>query len=372
MEETGRKDGTTETPGLSVGSGLPVLPPAAALLEIILLVVVPGLLDYFVPGFPSLNDTQPHFFWLPVVMLSAQYGSLSGLLAAGAAIVLASLLGWPEQDIGENHFSYLLRIWLQPVLWIATAVILGQFRLRQIEKKASLGRAVEELTSQRHAIAEHARNLRARCDHLERLIATQHAPDAQALLAALGRIQSDDPDIADRALHDTLHLAFGDCQASIFVIDRGNLRLATRHAGGERVPGNEALAASEPLYVATIVEGRQLSILDPGDEADLRGRGLAAVPIIAPDRTTSGLLLLESAAAHDIDETITTRLSAVAALISLRLSDGLRTASNSPPPYPVATPADRLTPTGRRGWRHVKWRHGGQHSQAVRASGRSG
>lgn len=354
------------------GSGLPVLPPAVALIEIVLLVVAPGLLDYFVPGFPSLNEMQPHFYWLPVVLLSAQYGSLSGLLAAGSAILLATLLGWPEQEIGENHFSYLLRIWLQPVLWIATAVVLGQFRLRQMEKKEALSQAVGELAGQRQAIAEHARNLRARCAHLERLIATRREPEAKALLAALGRIQSDEPGIADRALHEALQLAFGECRAAIYVLEAGRLRLASRHVNGMAEYAPESIEPQEPLHRAAVGERRQLSVLTPGDEKDLAGRGLAAVPILAPDRSVSGVLLLEQAEAAEIDDGTAARLAAVAALIAMRLADGLGAAGQPRLPLTLAGPADRHGGGARRGWRHVKWRDDARRASTVRAGGRVG
>ncbi|MGE0517102.1 MAG: hypothetical protein AB7O71_24505, partial [Hyphomicrobiaceae bacterium] len=216
-------------------TGLPVLPPLAALFEIVVLVICPGLLDYFVPGFPSLNETQPHFYWLPVLLLTLQYGSASGLLAAGVAIILANLLGWPEQEIGENHFNYLLRIWLQPVLWIATAVILGQIRLRQIERKQALGRSVALLTQQRAALAEHAQNLRARCDRLERFIATRHEADGLALLSALGRTQTTSAAEAMEALREAVTLACGDCQLAVLSREGDELRAIFRH-GTASVP----------------------------------------------------------------------------------------------------------------------------------------
>ena len=95
---------------------------------------VPAALDHFWPSFPTLSQMQPHFFWLPVLLLSLQYGTVSGLLAAGVAIVLTAWLGWAEQEVGENHFNYLLRISTQPMLWLVAALLLGQFRLRQIEQ----------------------------------------------------------------------------------------------------------------------------------------------------------------------------------------------------------------------------------------------
>src|SRR5262249_28579364 len=82
-------------------AGLPVLPPGIALVELLVLLVVPILLEWLVPGFPDLTQIQPHPYWFPILLLSLQYGTVSGFLAAIVAITGAWLIGWPEQDIGE-------------------------------------------------------------------------------------------------------------------------------------------------------------------------------------------------------------------------------------------------------------------------------
>jgi hypothetical protein len=326
-------------------------------------VVLPGLLDHFVPAFPSLNETQPHFFWLPVLLLTLQYGSASGLLAAGAAIVLSSLLGWPEQEIGENHFSYLLRIWLQPVLWLATGVILGQLRLRQIERKEALGRAVAELSSQRRTLADHALSLRERCDRLERLVSTRRGPDARDLLAALGRI-----DTEEGALDAALGLAFGQSAVSILALEDDVLHVAHRHAPPGAPPSPAPITPESPLFAAVAIERRALSVLMPGSELDLDGRGLAAAPIIAADGSVEGAVLLETGEPDDLDADTTHRLRAIAAMVSgrLQLPSGAARRRGPAAPYVEARPSgsDRL-------WRRVRW-HSGRHRAASARAGRRG
>ena len=335
-------------------SGLPVLPPLAAVIEVMALVVLPGALDLFVPAFPSLNETQPHFFWLPILLLTLQYGSASGLLAAGTAIVLASLLGWPEQEIGENHFSYLLRVWLQPVLWLATAVIIGQLRLRQIERKQMLGQAVAELSSQRQSLAEHARSLRERCDRLERLIATRRGPDARDLLAALGRIEHHDADEAVRALGEALHLAFGRSAVSILAVDGAALRVVYRHAPPDAAPAPGPVDVDSPLYTAIVVRRTALSVLTPSCEHDLDGLGLAAVPIVAADGTVEGAVLLEAGEPDALDAETTHRLRAIAAVVSGRLRNAAN-AINTPSRAAASAVANVGADAGRnRIWRRVR------------------
>jgi hypothetical protein len=369
MSEPAEASTAVAKSGRGAVSGLPVLPPLAAVIEVIVLVVVPGLLDLFVPAFPSLNETQPHFYWLPVLLLTLQYGSASGLLAAGTAIVLSNLLGWPEQEIGENHFSYLLRIWLQPVLWLATGVILGQLRLRQIERKQALGQAVAELSAQRQSLADHAQSLRERCDRLERLISTRRGPDARDLLAALGRVEAAPADEATRALDEALGLAFGESAVSILALDGGALRVVYRHARPGAPPPPGLIGPESPLFAAVAIERRALSVLTPGAEHDLDRRGLAAVPIIASDGHLEGAVLLETGEPDDLDEGTCDRLRAIAAMVSgrLRTADRARTSV-------AAAPYVEPRPSLREGiWRRVRWQSG-RHSAAAsaRATGRSG
>ncbi|MBS0243574.1 MAG: hypothetical protein JSS20_15465 [Proteobacteria bacterium] len=322
-----------------------MLPPVAAAIEVLVLVVLPGLLDYAYPWFPNLNETQPHFFWLPVLLLTLQYGTPSGLLAAAAAIVLSNVLGWPEQEIGENHFAYLLRIWLQPMLWIGTAVVLGQLRLRQIEARDALSRDVATLSMQRHAIAEHARNLRARCDRLERAITTAASPRAVSILAALGEAASPDPHLAKTGFERALALAFGEASAAHYELaSDGSLELVSRIPGSGET-GAEKITGESELAYALIHEGRRLCAMLPGDEQALGGAAVAAVPVFDRDLRPRGALLLETASAGSIDAETAERLAAFAALLPA-----------SRAPMAMAPPAPANSATSNRARAGTSWR----------------
>jgi hypothetical protein len=344
----------TETPGDArpVRSGLPVLPPLVVLAEILVLMVLPALLDYFVPQFPSLSQTQPHFFWLPVLLVSLQYGTVSGLLAAGVAIVLTAWLGWPEQEIGENHFSYLLRVWTQPVLWLAAALLLGQFRLRQIEDAQAMSHELAVYAEQRGRMAQYAEQLRARCDDLERELACRTLPPSGALLDALNAARSGRSSLQE-ALGQCFGAAFLPCRTSVYAADAGGLRLLAAHADpaapGDPDPAPSSFPAGHPVIAAVIGEGRPLSVLVPGDEAALAGFGLVAVPIEAPaDGRVVGVLKLDAADPSDLDADTAGSLAVIAASLAPLVAAARGLADLQPP---RVKPGPRL-----RLWRQVKWR----------------
>ncbi len=360
MNETNRASGALGSP---VRPGLPVLPPLMALVEILILIVLPGVLDYVWPGFPSLAETQPHFFWLPVLLLSLQYGTVSGLLAAGVAITLSALLGWPDQEVGENHFNYLLRIWAQPVLWLTAALVLGQFRMRQIELKQDLARKVAELSMQRTAISDYATNLRGRCERLEREISGRREPNVRSMLTTLAALQAGSLN-ASVAFGECLELAFGPCAASVYLRDGDHLRLAAAHGAA---PGRaDVVAANTPLARAITIEGRHVSVTNPGEEEILAGTGVVAVPVYSSaDGRSIGMLKLEALPAGELNEGTPACLAAIAAQIAPLVEKGSISVLSAPASGVLSGVRQGPPAPRQRLWRQLKWQR--QAARGIRA-----
>lgn len=298
--------------------GLPVLPPRNAVIELAAIVAAIVIIDWLLPD-QGLSEVGPSPYWLPVLLMSLQYGTVSGLLAAGVGIAMTMLPGVPEQGVGENHFAYLLRIWAQPILWIAVAVLLGQFRIRQIAVKRELVRQVEELSSQRQALADYATNLRKRCEAIERELAGRDEPVAVELLAALSAVARPDSDLG-AALGHCMALAAPGAVVSVYVLDGQRLRLIARSASGPRCSGADELTAVHPLHRA-IVGGRTISILEPGHEAVLAGEGLVAVPVReAGAEAVAGMLKLDAADAIHVTGSTAAALESIATAIAQRLA----------------------------------------------------
>lgn len=281
----------------SAGMDLPVLPPRSALLELAVIVLAIVAIDWLLPD-PGLSDAGPSPYWLPVLLMSLQYGTVSGLLAAGVSIAMTMLPGVPEQGVGENHFAYLLRIWAQPILWIAVAVVLGQFRIRQITVKRELALRVEELSSQRLALADHATNLRRRCDALERRIAGRDGPAAIDLMAAVAGLARPEHDLVE-ALERVVTLVMPRARLSVFLLEGPWLRRIAAAGAPEGGGGIGELTAAHPLFRAIVDRREGVTVLDRNQEPELSGQGLAAVPIRAADgEAVSGMLMLDHAGAN--------------------------------------------------------------------------
>lgn len=327
-----------------------VLPPLSALAETAVLFAGLLALDWLMPGV-SIVDLKPHPFWLPVLLLSLQYGTVSGLIAAGVAIALTAKAGFPDQGTSETYFRYLVRIWLEPMLWIAAAVVFGQFRMRQLALKAELVRKVGMLSAQRGALSDYARNLRRHCDALERLIASRPQGDTVLLLQAMSRAHGS----ADSAgiFRDLMRHALPNAHASLYAADRQGLQLRAATASGEDRPVQ--LPASDPLYVALVGGGRSLTVLDRDGERYLAGHGLAAVPVLAHATAGSsrppviGMLKIEKLDPATLSVDLPEALSGLALAMAPLLE-------RTDQPHPALTPIEApLAPGPRKLWRHLRW-----------------
>ncbi len=340
-------------------TGLPVLPSRMALIELGVLVAV-ILLERFVDPFPDLSRMNPHPYWIFVLLLSLQYGTVSGLLAAIVSIIGTIVLGLPEADIGESYFEYLVRVWTQPVLWLVMALMLGSFRMRQIEFRDDLLREVDDLQSRGVALVDHAKHLKARCDALERELAASADPEAQRVLDAVARLARVSEGDGEAAFRSAMSLAFPNAQASVFLVRPDGWSLAYSSGWPERARWKTSFGPSEPLVEAVAVERRALSILAAKDDAVLAGQGQFAVPILADGGArTVGFVKVEAMPAAQIGPATVERLSLVARQLGLSLG---RDIAAGAPAQPAREPslAQQGLSAAVRYLPRIRWRSGNE------------
>jgi polysaccharide biosynthesis protein PelD len=324
-------------PAVAPSYGLQILPPVAALIELAVMVVGLLLVEWSLPNLDIVN-LQPSPYWLPVLLLSLQYGTPSGSLAAIFAIAIYFTFGtFPEQGVGENEFTYRLRILVQPILWIAAAVLLGQFRMVQIATRQELTQRLATLENEAAVLADYSTRLRSRCDVLERTLAGRGVPQGAPLLDALASLPpphaGSDLMAARPAIERCLAVAFPGATASVFVRRGDALELAASSGWLADAPWATTLAKGHPLYAACVETKRALTVLEAGHEPYLDHQGLAVVPIFEPVRAAQGassdvvgILKIEQITARSL----TPRLPAAMAALATTIAASLITARVEP------------------------------------------
>ena len=76
-----------------------------AIIELVAFLGVAALLELTLLEPGTLASMRPHPFWVPVVLVSLQYGTTDGIAAVAASVLTQWLLGWPPRKAARNTSS---------------------------------------------------------------------------------------------------------------------------------------------------------------------------------------------------------------------------------------------------------------------------
>jgi hypothetical protein len=265
-------------------------------LELVIVLSMMLLIAAATPIGPRLVSIKPHPLWLPVLLLSSQYGTMAGVTAAVASMVVHWLAGAPPQAGAEDIYDYLYRVWREPTLWLVAAVVLGGFRDQQAKRTEALRARLVEADAQLRSIGDLADQLRAHCETLERQIACAADRSIEVGLAALAEVRKAGPETLKPALARAMEMLVGPASYLLLTLRDGRLAVdgeISGAAGDAKEPRIELLP--EALEAELLRGRRLLSIRNSEAVGRLAGVGLIAAPILTPtgDRLI-GVLLIQS------------------------------------------------------------------------------
>jgi hypothetical protein len=263
--------------------------------ELLLIMLLLAFVEFALRGSARLASMSPNPFWIPVLLLSVQYGAGGGLAAAVAAIALNWILGSPAQASGEDFYDYTIRIWREPILWLGAAVILGGFRTQELHKLEAQSKQIDDAIIQRQAIAALCDRLKTYCEDLERRIACASDRSIENGLAALAALSKSSIACLNTPLAEAVELLLGSATYSVWVRRDGRLFLSS----GLSSPAEFVNSPEGPVKLsaesedALVQEARMLSILNVDDAQTLGGKALLAAPIlsICGDRVIGAFLI---------------------------------------------------------------------------------
>lgn len=277
------------------GSRARVHPTAPWGVSLLLIFALLLLVELALPGPARLASINPHPFWIPVILLSMQYGTTGGLAAALTGIGLTTLIGFPGREGGEEFYEYANRIWRDPILWLGTSVVLGGFRSQELYKFETLREKLAIADGQRQSIAQLCNQLKVQCESLERSRACANDRSIETGLAALADVRNARPENLRRSIETALDVLLGPgCHGALICRDHRLLDVITPD-GGAAEKSQATIWSLLPAETAEALlrEKRMLSILREEDIALLAGQALFAAPILttAGDRVVGALLI---------------------------------------------------------------------------------
>jgi hypothetical protein len=263
------------------------------LTEVILLLAAVLAVDYYFFAGDRFGEVHPHPFFFIVLLVSVQYGTTQGLVAALIATATLVTGNLPAQTFSESMYDYILRTFHQPVIWIVSSVIFGGFRDRYIEEKITLQKKCDHSQRQVEIFSK-----ACEISDIERKRLETHVSGQSSFLLSLhqtalnvGAVGADQ--VFDNILEITQRVTKSK-KCSWYVLDNAVLESNSQFGWEMDAPYTRAFNALSPLFEQVIRHKRILSITNPEDEEVLDGQGMLAGPIIHPGtKKVYGMLKIE-------------------------------------------------------------------------------
>jgi len=120
---------------------------------------------YVAPG------SMPHPFWIPVLLMSCQYGVMGGLFATLAGTSWFFFGGLPPQSATQDFYDYAEVVAGQPCGWFATAFVLGGLRSLHIHHENGLREQLDQIRLAAEDLVDGLENAIGEVERLEHRIA---------------------------------------------------------------------------------------------------------------------------------------------------------------------------------------------------------
>ncbi len=185
---------------------------------------------------------MPHPFWIPVLLVSGQYGIMGGLFATLAASAALFISGLPPQSAAQDFYAYASVVAAQPCAWFATALILGGLRSLHIHHHTDLQERLDWTEIAAEDLADGLERAVGEIDRLEHRIATDTTTLA-AFLHSLAKLEWSDRRSLLGSIADVIRFGVGASSFAIYLKGSRGLEPCLGIEDGARV----APAAIAPL-----------------------------------------------------------------------------------------------------------------------------
>jgi hypothetical protein len=216
---------------------------------------------------------MPHPYWIPVLLMSSQYGMLGGLFASVVATTAYFVVDAPPQSAALDFYSYAGTVAGQPAAWLATALILGGLRSLHIRHSRDLTGQLEEVTAVVDDLSEGLESALAEIRNLERSIAVDTSSVA-AVLRSLARLDTTHRRAAAASFADLIRHGVGASSFAIYLREQDGFEAAHAVDSGRTLPVSALPPLEGPLVDAL---SRTDGILDGMQDCPVTGERVAVI-----------------------------------------------------------------------------------------------
>jgi len=235
---------------------------------------------------------SPHPFWIIVILISAQYGTQAGLLAAFVATVLYLTGPLPKQSLIQENNEYIFLLLKIPLLWFVTALILGELRMKHIRERDRLMIIASTTTAREKQLADSYEALKRVKERLELHVASE-TPTALMIIQAFINFQKCEKDEIIPKACELINILIAPEKFSIYLLQSNKLVLVYAEKWEDDDHYAKSFSSNSPIF-REIVDAKRIISLTTGDTDSLGAEGIIAAPILAsPTSNVIGMIKIE-------------------------------------------------------------------------------
>lgn len=268
--------------------------PKSAYFETLVFLILLVILNSFFGDGKRFIAYGLHPFWIIVLLISVQYGTLAGIMSTVLSTLFLYLGNLPLQTPQETFFEYQFRLTFLPLLWLATSFTLGEIRMKDIKESQKLNNRLEKAYEEIRTISEGYQDVKKIKESLEIQLGSQLLTSASIYktFKSLGTLQ---PGLILLNVHQLIEPILNPKKMSVYSIGpNGGLESSLSKGWQENEKYLRRFAPDHPLYNAIVGKQKMICVINEEDEKILAGEGILAAPLIdAESGEIFGMLKIE-------------------------------------------------------------------------------
>lgn len=265
-------------------------------LESIVLVGLLVCVDYAFFDGNRFSGINPRPFWIPVLLMSVQYGLAGGVFAAFMSTLALYSGELPSQFATQDYYSYSRLIVAEPTSWLACALVLGGMSSLQLAHASEVRRQRDDAQAAAEDLGHGLQQTLADLSRLELQIAAE-TRTAAAIARAFAGLDPGGPERRAASFAAFARLIVGASDLTVYA-PRGGAWVALGHAGETRESPRLPRLGADILQGQGYGQGQGQGQASPrhmeAGESPAWPDGAILVPVVSPaGGETVGLIVAE-------------------------------------------------------------------------------
>jgi len=250
----------------------------SALTEIVLFFIITTAIAFIFGFNVNYFGISPHPFWLALILISTQYGTMEGVLCAIVCTLVYLFGPTPMRNILQDRYDYFFLLAKEPLLWFVMAVFLGELRNRHRRDKSLLQKEVKEAHAHEESIGAAYSSLKRIKEALELRVASE-TQSAFSQITAIKDIEQQDVESVLRGGMELIRIIMAPMKFSIFFVENNSLIKAIDQGWQEDDTFSNSFSEESLLYKEVVINNHTFSSQAQSSE-EIEKECIIAIPIL--------------------------------------------------------------------------------------------